>query len=597
MNKSKIINYKLLITIIIVAIFIWFLVISPVITFHSNEKQLMEAAKRYYDLNSDKLPVGERVKTLSLNVLYKEAYLKNDLKAPYSGKVCSLEKSWVKVVHNDGEYRYYTYLDCGLLKSTVDHKGPVIKLNGDQNIVINVGDKFKDPGVKSVTDNTDGKMDIKNVKTKSNLDTKKIGNYEIEYSISDSLNNKTVIVRNVTVVRKLNNTVKKALGKEKYYKGIDADNYLYFSNNLYRILSIDGDNVKIVSATDISFVNYDGIDEWFKYYESNLTSNSKKLIIKNKYCNMSVSEKDLGSTSCKSYGKKTKFGMLSIDDINNSIKDGDSYLIQKSITWTANKNGEKNAFAFRNQFNNTDSKYYSFEKTHNLGVRPVLTIDGNTLIIEGDGTSSNPYVLTDYVKLQKNSKINTRYVGEYISYSGYLWRIQGVESDGTTKIILNQSLYDDNGELISLYYDDKIKNTQYNPEEKGNVGYYINNYASKYIDTSYFTKHQIEVPIYNGEPSYKKQVSINKYKVKISSPNMYDMYSASTLNASTKSYWLLNSSKSKTEIPGVSETGSIMYGSASVYYSYGIRPVVYLKDGIVVTSGKGTISEPFIIKK
>ena len=597
MNKSKVINYKLLITIVITIIFIWFLIIYPMIKFRENEKQLTEAAKRYYELNSDKLPIGESVKTLSLNVLYKEAYLKNDLKTPYSGKVCSIDKSWVKVVQIDGEYHYYTYLDCGLLKSTVDHKGPVIKLNGDQNMVINAGDKFKDPGIKSVTDNTDGKIDIKKVKTKSDLDVNKIGNYMIEYSISDSLNNKTVVVRNITVVKRLNNTVKKELGKEKYYMGADAQNYIIFSNALYRILSIDGNDVKIVSATDISDVNFDGIDKWFKYYDSNLTATAKKLIKKSKYCNMSVSSKNMNIKNCTSYGRKTKYGLLSIDDINNSIKDDDSYLIQRSITWTANKSSEDSVYAFRNRFNDTKSKYYSFEKSHNLGVRPVITIEGNTLIVDGDGSSSNPYVLTDYIKLQKNSKINTRYAGEYVSYSGYLWRIQGVESDGTTKIILNQSIYDDNDELVNIYYDDTVKYTQYNPSEKGNVGYYINNNVSKYIDTNYFVTHQIEVPIYKGEPSYKKQISVKKYKVKISSPNMYEMYSASPLNASTKSYWLLNSSKSKTEIPGVSETGAVMYGSGSVYYSYGIRPVVYLKDGIVITSGKGTISEPFIIKK
>ena len=54
---------------------------------------------------------------------------------------------------------YYTYLKCGIFSSKVDHEGPVIKLKGEDLITINKGEKFKDPGIDSVSDNTDGKID------------------------------------------------------------------------------------------------------------------------------------------------------------------------------------------------------------------------------------------------------------------------------------------------------------------------------------------------------------------------------------------------------------------------------------------------------
>lgn len=68
---------KLLIAIVVIVLFIWFLGISPFLKFHQNEEKLTSAAKRYFEINIDKLPVGERVKTLSLNILYKESYLEN----------------------------------------------------------------------------------------------------------------------------------------------------------------------------------------------------------------------------------------------------------------------------------------------------------------------------------------------------------------------------------------------------------------------------------------------------------------------------------------------------------------------------------------
>ena len=57
---------KIIIVIAMAALFVWFLILSPMIQFHHNEKTFEEAARRYYELNSDQLPTGERVKTLSL---------------------------------------------------------------------------------------------------------------------------------------------------------------------------------------------------------------------------------------------------------------------------------------------------------------------------------------------------------------------------------------------------------------------------------------------------------------------------------------------------------------------------------------------------
>lgn len=596
MNKNQLKKYRPLIVVFVVALFIWFLVVSPMISFHKNESKMVEAAERYYDLNKEKLPVGERVKTLSLKVLYNEAYIKEDFKAPYSSKMCSIEKSWVKVTKVNGEYKYYAYLDCGILKSSVDHKGPKIKLNGDSEITLNVGDEFKDPGVKSVTDNTDGKMDIKSVTVKSDVDTSNIGTYEVNYIALDSLNNKTIETRTVKVVRVISDTVKKQLNKETYYKGTNPNNYIYFSNVLFRILSVDGENVRLVSESDVSNVDFTSVDEWFKYYDSYITDSAQKIIVKNKYCNMELNNKNLNSTKCGRYTKKKKYGLLSITDINNTIENGESYLVGNTITWTANENNKNNSYAFRRMFTDTDSIYYSFEKKHNFGIRPVVTIRGDTLIVDGDGSYEKPYIMTDYVKIEKNTLLNERYVGEYFKYSDYLWRIQDIESDGSIKAISEQSVFDDLMP-VQVNYDESIKKKIYNPTEKGNVGYKINNITSKYLDTSYLVNHSVKIPIYNGEPKYNSEVSSKSYKVKIISPNMYDLYSAVSSNPYTKSYWLINSSKSEREVPGISDTGSVMYGEGSINYSYGIRPVAYFNKKIVITNGKGTIDKPFKIKK
>ena len=161
MNNLKSILWG--IVFIIIGLFIWFLVLSPYLTFKSNEKTMLEAAKRYYELNDDKLPTGTRMATVTLQTLSRESYIDKDFYVPFSKKPCSITNSWVKVKHTNSGYKYYTYLECGVLKSTTDHKGPVITLNGSEQMVINKGDKYEEPGVKKVVDNTDGEIDIKEV--------------------------------------------------------------------------------------------------------------------------------------------------------------------------------------------------------------------------------------------------------------------------------------------------------------------------------------------------------------------------------------------------------------------------------------------------
>ena len=68
MDKKKVLKYiKVLITLAIIFSGIYFLALRPYVEFRKNEKIMQEAAERYYYLNPDKLPTGERIATLTLN--------------------------------------------------------------------------------------------------------------------------------------------------------------------------------------------------------------------------------------------------------------------------------------------------------------------------------------------------------------------------------------------------------------------------------------------------------------------------------------------------------------------------------------------------
>lgn len=600
MVKGKMKYLKFLVTIAIVALLVWFLALKPMYSFHGYEKEMEEAAKRYYELNPTALPTGSRIATVTMQTLYHKAYLKEDFYIPYTKEPCNMKDSWVKVKKVNGEYKYYTYLKCGAMASTVDNKGPEIKLNGSTEMTINLGEKYKDPGVKSVADKTDGKMDPKTVTIKSDkVDTSKVGTYEVTYTAMDSLKNKATVTRTIKVVSKLKNAVNIATDKNGYYVGLNPNNYLTLSGMMFRIIGIEGDNVKIVAADDVANVDFGGVNSWLDYYMKHITEESKKYLVKNKYCNMRLTDETLTTTECTSKTKATYAYIPSIDEINRSRDTKGSFLEPKTLSWTANQKNDDEAYSVRNIMAGVTPhpNYYPDRLNNNYGVRPVLTVKGNSLLKGGSGTLNDPYTFGETKPGRADDPVNTRHSGEYISYGGLLWRIVEANDDGTTKVISVRNIKH-NGKVIKTTYEIDSNKKIYNPTQKGNVGYFINNRVSEYIDTTYFVNKKVKVPIYEKDILYGQEKSTKEYTVKLSAPNTYEMFSTKpSIDEETKSYWLINSSETKYYKGVASDIGVVVSGSISDFEPFGVRVVGNLHKGTMITKGKGTYENPYIITK
>ena len=600
MDKKKLIKYlKIAIVCIVVALFLWFLVINPLLTFRGYENQIENAAKRYFELNESQLPTGTRVRTLSVQELFDQSYLQEDFYVPFSDNPCSITESWVKVRKEDGEYKYYTYLKCGVLSSLVDHEGPEVTLNGDDEITIDQGDKYEELGVKSVVDNTDGKMNVEDVEIdSSDVNTEETGTYEVTYTIRDSLSNRTEKVRRVRVVSRLESVVNNNTSDTGIYTGGNPNNYIYFSGMLFRIIGLDGDNVRIVAEQDISNVNYSAISDWLDYYYDHLTDEAKKYVVENKYCNAKLDDNSVGSvTDCSSYTKNRNVAILSASDINRASGDDGNYLYPSSISWVLNTKSKDEAYTTRYFYYGTNSNYMSFDKDYNFGVRPVLTIQGDALVVDGNGTKDNPYSIGDFTYARAGDTVNSRYSGEFLNYSGILWRIVDVENDGATKIISTSSLSSEGEEIMTHYNTDGTRKV-YNPKQRGNIGYFINNQGRQYIDTEYLVTHEVEVPIYKNAIKYGEEVDTKTYDVLLAAPNMYEMFSAFEFNSSTlQSYWMINSSRQDFTKAVVADIGTALYGEIYDNTDYGIRPVAFLDEGCTIVSGNGTMNDPYVIAK
>lgn len=601
MDKKKIaFNIKFIISLIIFGLFVWYLVISPMMKFHDNEKQMINAAKRYFEINSNELPTGKRIKTLSLNTLYSKSYLENDFYVPYTSNVCDQTDSWIKVrKNNSGEYEYLVYLDCGVLQSSIDHTGPEIKLNGSEEVTIGLGSKYKEEGVKSVVDNTDGKLDVKDVVIRGNVDTSKVGTYEVEYIAFDSLKNRTSVTRKVNVINNLNSVVKKALKGAKNFTGNPTNNYVLLSNMLYRVYGLDSNNnIILVAAEDVSNVNYTKLNEWLnKYYYNHLNDFTKKLIVKSKYCNMKITDTTTDTTECSGYTDKVNIFVPSVVDVNKAAAGSENFMKTYTMSWVGNSGDDGKAYITRSFFSaeNEGKSFIAYDTTYNFGVRPMFTIKGNISAVSGDGSITDPYTFGDSTPIKGGEELNNASTGEYVNISGDLYRVIDVEN-GYTKVVAEDSITR-SSELVLAVPTIAVTELTYNPKVKGSVAYIINNESGQYIDTSYFVNHNVKVPIYKKDIIYGEEVKTEKYKAKVFAPNMYEMFSAQ-VNAYghvSHGYWYLNTSKTSFYISAVTDIG-VPLNKETRYLSFGIRPCAYIKDNVIVTSGLGTRNNPYIIK-
>lgn len=584
-NKKKI---TISLIVVIAVALIWFLIISPLIEFKKSEKEVLNAGKRYFEVNKTYLPTGNRIKTISLKTLYNKDFIKEDIKVPNSSSMCDENESWVKVQKKNNEYNYNVYLKCGIYSSKVDHKGPTITLKGENEITVNKGDKFKDPGIASVSDNTDGKIDTKQVKVDSNVNINKNGTYEIKYSIKDSFDNKTEVIRTVKVVQILDKIVKKETDKTNYYKGNDNNNYIKLDGILFKIVGLNEDgSVKVTSSEPLAFVDYNSVDTWLNdYFYDKLSDNVKKYIkTDSKWCNEEISNTD-NYTKCNKYGKKKAVGLLSVADINNSKdKDGNSNLGTWQYSWLGNSKKSKLLKSGSNSM-----KIQEENKNTLTGIRPTINLKTNLEISSGSGEASSPYLLKGRKKsLKAGEKISEAMTGEYILYSGYTWRVIGKESNGTTKIVMNESLEMDY-QVITTIFDKK--NSYYNPTQKTNVGYKIANDVNSYINVNLFDKKSINVNLYKKYINYSEKTKVKQYKTKIEEVSLFDLYSPSTVS----NHWFRESTSNglaymNSPLTDVSEE-KIINGSTGL-----IKLTANLNKNVSVKKGNGLITNPYNLVK
>ncbi len=608
-RKKFILIFGILVVVVLFACLLWFFWLEKLYLFHKEEGRLLEAGEKYFDLNYRLLPVQDgEVASVSLQKLYDEKWT-TAFYVPKKNTLCDAKDSWVKVRREDGKNVYYTYLKCGKFESRVDHEGPVITLNGDDEIYIDRGDTYEELGISSLVDRVDGKLSNSEVRIQQEVDTSKVGRYTVTYSAYDHLRNKSEKQRTVVVLDMLNTVMKSKMGDLNYFKGDQSDNYVLFSGMLFQVVGVNQDNTtKLISAYTVGNMNNNSSDTSFdhsdlkkwlnNYFYNHLSERSKEYVVsKSSFCDDVITNEDREKTTCDKQTDPMAVGLLSVQEFNLSLGDNgvESYLQSPYMFWLSNRKDQEAGWVNRSDFNITgESNFLSFTSNTLLGVRPVLNVKADLGIIDGSGTENDPYILNDYQEARLQSKLNTRYSGEYLMYSGYLWRIMEVTADGETKVIMDRTLTS-NDEEIQIRYENADHSAIYNPKQQGNIAYQIVNELNRYVNTNRFVSHEIKVPVYEKWATYETS-RIDKYKVKISSPDAYELFTAKNTNNDYSSYWFMNSTKMEGMKYVMAPAGSPYTQSVPEDLKAGVKLVAYFDRDVKITSGKGFRDDPYYVR-
>lgn len=267
---------------------------------------------------------------------------------------------------------------------------------------------------------------------------------------SNKLNNKNNISNNIS----LKEEDIYYDGDVKIFKGENPNNYLYFSNILWRIISINKDgSLDVTTDNSINIlknVNYD-VNKYVN--DIFLSSIDKKYLDRVSYCNDIISK--IEKVECKNIYTKDYVRLLSIEDIINSNDNGNSYLLNNLDYWLNNRYDNKPFVINSNKItNDSNDKAY--------GVRPVIRLNSSTIIKSGNGTIDNPYIVSeDTTGLS---------VGSYIKLDNDLWIVYEVNKNRVNLALVNGL------SGVKVFGD----NSQFNVDKEGSIAYYLNN---DYLDS------------------------------------------------------------------------------------------------------------------
>lgn len=371
--------------------------------------------------------------------------------------------------------------------------------------------------------------------------------------------------------------------KEGYYfKGNVNNNYVSFSNRMFRVIRVNSDgSIKLITNDtvasfmwgDESSYQKSNLRNWLEktkeehsgvYYDT--IPNINKFLVKTDY---SIDKLDNDKVTKSGEIKSDYVTTLSLNDYITA-NGKNSYLNNGKIYYLLGKGSDKS-----NLYIEDDGTIAESDNLSGYGVRAVITLKKDTVSLYGNGTVDNPYTI--------NQKKDTNYVDSYIKLGNDIWKVYKEENES---LRLVKTDYIKNKDKEFKYrFSEEINS--FNLEDWNGLAVYLNN---SYLNSLGYKNLLESKEYYIGEispdTSYSyKNIYKDKITCKVGLLNMFDYD-----NTDHDGFYLINTLQGGMQYI---KYNNGLIGESEITEAKHVVPVISINKKII-KSGKGTKDNPYI---
>ena len=354
--------------------------------------------------------------------------------------------------------------------------------------------------------------------------------------------------------------------------------------------------------------------DWLNnYFYSRLKGNN--IIKEETWCSETLTDRNSARTECTNNlsQKKAKVGLLTLDEYNLA-GGSSSYLNIGQWQWTMTPYSSSSAWSV-NGIGNARNNSVSYAN----GLRAVINVNSDVTITGGNGTlgatwssQAGPYILNEDKSVEVTGKLNEKATsGEYVLFAGRKYRVVDKDSNGNTKLILDEYYEETSGTIYEMSYGSNnifstttgigqklngdvlnwLTNNSETEKAKlvSNYTWYQNNFGFGY-------DYKISLNEENSTRSIQATVGLIRVGEMLSSQSssiLTNGYKDTSSYNNAYSYWTMTPYTSSSSAWYVYEIGDA--NSNSVSNTYGLRAVIVVNSDVTITSGNGTWSNPYQI--
>jgi len=355
------------------------------------------------------------------------------------------------------------------------------------------------------------------------------------------------------------------------YKGVDSNNYIKYSNLIWRIVrtNVDGsleiilDDYINVLAWDFDGNNYADSDINKYLNEVFIKNLDTRYLVKTTICNDEMESID--KYSCNDKNNNYYVKLLPANDFLNTVADGATYVAGvDELIWLGTAALEDNVW------HTNGSNLSSSVQNSAYLVKPVVTIKNSTALLGGKGTKEEPFIIE-----KENNSIK---IGSYVEIDEDTWVVY--EKDNNNIKLVYSDLY--NNGLSTYRFDvDKI---DFNPENDNSLAKLLN---TTFYESLSYKDLLLDFDVYTGlyDMSYE-DIYDSKVTVKVGIQSVVDL----KFNNDANGYYLSTKASSDKVFYYKDGIFTSKPGMSRVY-----RPTISIKipDDY---EGNGTNESPFVIE-